>query len=209
MSEAARKLTYTWNDYRHWDDDRRWELIDGEAYAMSPAPSPRHQGILNRLARFWDEYLDNKPCRVLPAPVDVRLTDEDVVQPDLVVVCESDKITRTHIEGAPTLVVEILSDSTALYDRNRKLRLYARSGIKEVWLVTPYPWLVEVFLLDGASYRLAGTYTKTDRLQSPTFPDLCMDLEKIFDFPIEPGEEIQMVKEGHPECAVKKKRKVR
>jgi Uma2 family endonuclease len=110
---------------------------------------------------------------------------------------------RTHVEGAPALAIEILSESTALYDRTRKLRLYERSGVGEIWLVTPYPWLVEVLRLDGESYRLAGTYTKTDRLTSPTFPDLVVDLARVFDFPLEPGEEIQMVREGHPPYADK------
>ena len=131
------------------------------------------------------------------------LSHRDIVQPDRVVVCQREQITRTHIEGAPTLVVEILSESTALYDRTRKLRLYARSGVKEVWLVTPYPWLVEVLLLDGASYRIVETYTRTDQLESPTFPDLRIALDKVFDFPLEPGEEIGMVKEGRPPYAAK------
>ena len=204
-SATARNL-YDWDDYRSWPDDQRWEVIAGEAFAMTPAPMPRHQLILSKLNRLWDEYLDNKPCMVLPSPIDVKLSDEDVVQPDLVVVCEREKITRTHVEGVPTLVVEILSESTALYDRTRKLRLYARSGVKEVWLVTPYPWLVEVLLLDGASYRIAGTYTRADQLESPTFPDLRIALEKVFDFPLEPGEEIGMVKEGHPPYAAKNKK---
>ena len=201
-SAAARKL-YDWNDYRTWPDDRRWEIVGGEAFAMSPAPQPRHQMILSRLNRLWDEYLDGRPCRVMPAPIDVRLSDKNIVQPDLIVVCRPDQIKRTHIEGAPTLVIEILSESTALYDRTLKRRLYARSGVKEVWLVTPYPWLVEVLLLDGESYRIAGAYTKTDTLTSPTFPDLALDLSAIFDFPLDPGEEIEMVHEGRPPYAEK------
>ena len=201
-SATARNL-YDWNDYRSWPEDKRWEIIDGEVFGMTPAPAPRHQRVQKKLCGLLDEYLEGKPCEVLPAPIDVKLSNRDIVQPDLVVVCQREQITRTHIEGAPTLVVEILSESTALYDRTRKLRLYARSGVKEVWLVTPYPWLVEVLLLDGASYRIVETYTRTDQLESPTFPDLRIALDKVFDFPLEPGEEIGMVKEGRPPYAVK------
>ena len=192
---------YDWEDYRSWPEGERWEIIGGEVFGMTPAPAPRHQRIQKKLCRLLDEYLEGKPCEVLPAPIDVKLSMHDIVQPDLVVVCKREQITRTHIEGAPSLVVEILSDSTALHDRTRKLRLYARSGVKEVWLVTPYPWLIEVLRLDGASYRVAGTYTKTDKLASPTFPDMVMDLGKVFDFPLEPGEEVRMVREGHPPYA--------
>jgi Uma2 family endonuclease len=196
-SSTAKKL-YDWDDYRTWPDDRRWEIVGGEAFAMSPAPSTRHQRILHEMDRQLGNFFADKTCRVFPAPIDVRLSDRNIVQPDLVVVCDRDQIRRTHIEGAPTLVIEILSESTALYDRTLKLRLYARSGVKEVWLVTPYPWLVEVLLLDGESYRLVGTHTKTDTPASPTFPDLLMELSKVFDFPLDPGEEIEMVREGHP-----------
>jgi Uma2 family endonuclease len=207
MSRAAtaRRL-YDWEDYRSWPDDQRWEVIDGEAFAMSPAPHPRHQLIAGEIFAGLHACLTGSSCRAIMAPVDVRLSVRDVVQPDVVVVCRPEQITRTHIEGAPALVVEVLSASTALFDRTRKLRLYARSGVGEVWLVTPYPWLVEVLQLDGATYRVAGTYTKTDTLASPTFPGLAMDLGKVFDFPLEPGEEVPMVREGHPPYATRRKR---
>jgi Uma2 family endonuclease len=204
-SPATARRFYDWNDYRSWPADQRWEIIGGEAYAMSPAPLPRHQMIAGEIFAALHAQLSGRPCKPIMSPVDVRLSDEDVVQPDLIVVCKPDQIRRTHIEGAPTMVIEILSESTALYDRTRKLSLYARNGIKEVWLVTPYPSLVEVLLLDGESYRVAGTYTKTDTLSSPTFPDLAMVLGAVFDFPLEPGEEIQMVHEGHPPYAESRK----
>ncbi len=195
---SAAKKRYDWDDYRSWPEGQRWEIVGGEVFAMSPAPQPRHQMIAGEIFAALRDHLSESPCKAIMAPVDVRLSQEDIVQPDLLVVCYPDQIKRTHIEGPPTLVVEILSESTALYDRTLKLRLYAVSGVKEVWLVTPYPWLVEVLLLDGETYRLAGTYTKTDTLKSPSFPGLAMELSKVFDFPLEPGEEIQMVREGHP-----------
>ena len=114
MSEPSHKNRphYTWADYQTWNDDQRWEIIGGEAYLMSPGPTSRHQIISSALHAQMYAYFTGKPCRVLAAPMDVRLSDEDVVQPDLLVVCRPDQLTRTHIEGAPTLVVEILSASS-------------------------------------------------------------------------------------------------
>jgi Uma2 family endonuclease len=200
MSGAARKL-YDWDDYRSWPDDQRWEIIGGTAFSMTPAPTTRHQKILHELDRQLGNHFSGKTCQVFPAPTDVRLSDRDVVQPDLVVVCEPDKIKETHIDGAPTLVVEILSPSTATFDRSRKLALYARSGVKEVWLITPYPWLAEVFTLEGGSYRLAGAYERGEVFRSVTFSDLKIRTEEVFDYPIDSGERVDMIREGCPPYA--------
>jgi Uma2 family endonuclease len=199
-SATARRL-YDWNDYRSWPDDQRWEIIGGEAFAMTPAPTTRHQRIVHELDRQMGNYFAGKPCQVFPAPTDVRLSDRDVVQPDLAVVCEPEKVRPTHIEGAPTLVVEVLSPSTAAFDRVRKLAMYARSGVREVWLITPYPWLAEVLVLDGDSYRLAGACEKGDVLVSRAFPDLKICLEDVFSYPIDEREKIEMVREVHPPYA--------
>jgi Uma2 family endonuclease len=128
----------------------------------------------------------------------VKLSDLDVVQPDLSVVCDRARVTASHIEGPPTLVVEILSPSTAAFDRARKLPLYASHGVKEVWLVTPYPWLAEVFVLAGGGYRLDAAYERHGVLKSRVFPGLEIRLEEVFTYPIPPEERIEMVKEGHP-----------
>ncbi|MBL7077797.1 MAG: Uma2 family endonuclease [Kiritimatiellae bacterium] len=206
MGKPALKDTgFTWSDYRSWDGDERYELIGGEVHAMSPAPSTRHQRIQQELGRQLGNHFMERPCDIYPAPVDVKLSDLDIVQPDLVVVCDEERIKPTHIDGPPTLVIEILSPATATYDRTRKLDLYARSGVKEVWLITPYPSCIEVYLLDGSTYRLIHACGKDDALQSPTFPDLELDLLRLFDVPLEPGEEIQRVKEVHPPYATDRK----
>lgn len=198
MAEEARKLGFTWQNYQSWNDDERWELIDGEPYAMTPAPMPRHQRVLARLGQAFERFFDGRLCVPFPAPIDVHLSDLDVVQPDISVVCNKDQIRRTHIEGAPALIVEVLSPSTEAYDRVRKMKLYAEKGVREVWLVTPYPWLVEVYVLAGGKYVLESAYEKHDTLVSPTFPELRIELEKVFDFPIPPEEQIEMVHEGVP-----------
>lgn len=189
---------FTWEHYRAWPNSERWEIIGGEAFAMSPAPSTRHQAVLGDLHLELGQHFKGKPCNVYVAPTDVKVSNEDIVQPDLLVVCEKEKVKGTHIEGAPTLVVEILSPSTAAFDRIHKMPLYARAGVKEVWLITPYPWLAELYVLDGESYRLVQSHGKTDTLRSVVFPDLAIELEKVFDFEIPPAERIEMVKEGRP-----------
>lgn len=206
MAEAAKKTDgYGWVDYRSWDDGKRWEIIGGEAFAMSPAPTTRHQGILIELSAQMLDHFRDKRCVVFAAPTDVKLSEEDVVQPDLLVVCDKRKVKPTHIEGAPALIVEILSPSSALADRTLKMRLYAKAGVKEVWLVTPYPSLVEVFQLDGKAFKVAGAFGKDDTFGSPTFRDLRLDLKRLFDFPLEPGEEIRVVRETPPPYGKKRK----
>ncbi|MDA0321237.1 MAG: Uma2 family endonuclease [Verrucomicrobia bacterium] len=195
---ARKRAQYTWTDYRSWPDTDRWQLINGEAYATTPAPTTRHQKLASRFTHHFENHFDGKPCDVYPAPTDVKLTDEDVVQPDIVIVWDPNQITETHIEGPPTLVVEILSPSTELLDRGRKLDLYARSGVQEVWLVRPYPSLLEIFVLKDSAYLRAHAFTRDQPFESPTFPDLELDLETLFEFPIPPEERIDVVKEGRP-----------
>jgi len=135
---------------------------------------------------------------VWQSPTAVKLSDQDIVQPDLLVVCDERQITRTHIEGPPSLVVEVISEATLMHDRVRKFRLYAQSGVKEYWIVTPYPHLIEVFNLHKGSYVLVGGYGKEDMLVSPTFPTLKLDLARVFDFRLEADEKVDVVKESRP-----------
>ena len=172
---------------------------------MTPAPVINHQAVVGELYSQFASWFRGKRCRVFVSPVDVKLSEEDVVEPDLVVVCEASKLKPTHVEGAPTLLVEVLSPSTEAHDRLRKMALYARSGVKEVWLVTPDAALVEVFVLDGSSYRLAGTYTRGDKLKSRAFPGMPVNLREVFDLPNPPGPSLTVVKERGPTWAVRKR----
>ncbi len=193
---ARQCVGFTWDDYRTWPDDERWQIVDGIAYAMN-APLTRHQLLQARLTYLLYAHLDGKPCTVLPAPTDLKLSEEDVVQPDLLVVCEPEKIKTTHVEGAPRLIVEILSPSTEQLDRGPKLDLYAASGVPEVWLITPYPPLLEIFRLDGDTYRRVSAFTERGTFHSPVFPDLTLDLPALFDLPIAPEERLA-VRERQP-----------
>src|ERR1043166_7249546 len=190
MSEMAANSgrRYTWSDYRTWNNDKRWEIISGQALLMG-SPTSRHQRISRELGRQLANYFKGKPCELFTAPMDVVLSEEDVVQPDHLIVCDANQIKRTHIEGPPTLVVEIVSGDSGLRDRMLKLSLYARSSVKEYWIITPWPSTVEGLTLQGQHYLVHHVYGKEDTLISATFPDLQISLPAVFDFPLEAGEE--------------------
>ncbi len=194
MSESAVKH-YTWDDYRTWPDDQRFELIDGGAVAMSPSPGVRHQTLQLKLAVCLDAHFAGKSCQPFIAPLDVKLSHDTVVQPDLMVVCRPEQIRPTHIEGAPSLVIENLSESTRVHDRHVKMGIYARYGVPEVWLVTTEPGLIEIFQLDGPTYRFAASFVGSQTLASPAFPDLHIDLTTIFDSHLYPPPHLRCVKE--------------
>ncbi len=197
MSEAAAHYSprYTWTDYQAWDDNQRWEVIGGNAYLMSPSPTSRHQGIVAEFSRQMGNFFKGKSCRLFVSPMDVVLSEEDVVQPDLLIVCDPAQVKRTHVSGAPSLAVEVLSASSAFRDRMLTMRLYARSGIKEFWIVTPWPSMVEVFVLRGERFEVHDVLGKEQTLVSPSFPELQITLKDVFDFPLEPGEEPPVARE--------------
>ncbi len=195
---SAARRHFSWEDYRAWDDGQRWELISGEPFCMSPAPSSRHQMIVSRLFVQIFQHFRGRRCEPVVSPIDVKLSAEDVVQPDIVVICDRSQILETHIEGPPDLAVEVLSPSSHRHDRVRKLRLYAAFGVREYWLVQPYPPVIEVLQLTGEDYRIAGAYTDTEVLRSPTFPELALDLSAVFELPIPAEEQIDEIRESAP-----------
>jgi Uma2 family endonuclease len=150
---------YTYADYKAWElkPGERYELIDGIAYAMS-APSERHQLISVFLTLEFGNFLKGKPCKVIHAPYDVRLfyeedeSDDTVVQPDLVVICDPKKRGKEGCRGAPELVVEILSPSNSAEEMSRKLRLYEDAGVGEYWVVDPENKTVRVRHRENGSF---------------------------------------------------------
>jgi Uma2 family endonuclease len=181
---ATKQEYFTYEDYLTWDDDERYELIAGEPYMMSPAPSRKHQEILGILYRKIADCLDGKPCNVYIAPIDVRLNpegdDDTVVQPDLVVVCDESKEADQGIVGAPDLVVEILSPSTAAYDMGIKLDTYIEVGISECWLVDPEKNAVRVYVRNGGGTFKIKRYKGEDVIPVALFPELNIELKSIF-----------------------------
>jgi Uma2 family endonuclease len=149
---------FTYGDYRRWAGDERWELIGGEALAMSPSPSRRHQDLLVGLLTRIAAALGDSRCRVYPAPFDVRLPasgeagDEvtTVVQPDLSVICDPSKLDEAGCVGAPDWVIEILSPATAARDRVQKREIYERHGVTEYWVVDPEAKTVTVYRRRGS-----------------------------------------------------------
>ena len=190
MPRLKRQLEelFTYGDYRTWPDDERWELIDGVAYDMSPAPGSRHQMVSSELVAQLVTHLRNSSCRVLAAPFDVRLPhgnqqDDDidtVVQPDIVVVCDQNKLDDKGCKGAPDLVIEILSPSTASKDLHEKFSLYERVGVKEYWIVHPLDRTVIVFRRDGESFGCPAMYAAEDRIEVPLLGELVVDLKMVF-----------------------------
>lgn len=152
---------HTYGDYLLWPEDVRYELIDGAAYLMAPAPTLDHQDVAGEIFRQLGNILRGKPCRAFIAPVDVRLPKaqeadqaiDTVVQPDVLVVCDPAKLDRRGVRGAPDLVVEVLSPSTASHDQLLKRRVYERAGVPEYWLVHPADRIVSIYRLIGGEYR--------------------------------------------------------
>ncbi|GHV32187.1 hypothetical protein FACS1894167_15120 [Synergistales bacterium] len=191
MDSAARKFDerYTYGDYKTWDDDTRWELIDGEAFCMT-APNSYHQLLLGALHRELAIHFKGKKCKVCIAPFDVLLpgsdeTEDDivnVVQPDMMIVCDRSKIRPRNIIGAPDVVFEILSPSTSKRDLSVKLELYERSGVREYFVVDPYGESVTAFgeNSDGR-FSKKTVYSASDVLKFDTFAELEIPLAPIFE----------------------------
>jgi len=188
LKKEDRRFTY--HDYCGWPEGERWELIDGVAYDMSPAPSRHHQGLSRELVLRIGGFLAGKPCTVYSAPFDVRIPsfpnqdDDDidtVVQPDIVVVCDRSKLDDKGSRGAPDMVVETLSPSTAAKDLKVKLALFERCGVREVWFLHPAERIVTMYLLsDQARYGRPAYFGAKDTLESSVLAGMKIDLETFF-----------------------------
>ncbi len=183
---------YTYADYLTWQVQERLELIKGRLFAMSPAPLRYHQELSGALFGEFRAYLKRKSCKVFHAPFDVRLPKSQegqeneqiytVVQPDITIVCDRSKLDRRGCLGAPDLIVEILSPSTAAKDVKEKFQLYEESGVREYWIVHPEEALLEVFKLDKQNqYHLDKIYTRNDTVSVGIFDDFSIDLNEIFE----------------------------
>jgi Uma2 family endonuclease len=152
---------YTYADYRTWSEDVRYELVEGAAYMMAPAPSVDHQTLAFEVGRKLGNALEGHPCRVLMAPVDVLLSQElhqvddavdTVLQPDVLVVCDPQKVTPRGIRGAPDWILEVISPASASHDQIVKLAAYERAGVREYWLAHPVDRVLTIYRLDGTAY---------------------------------------------------------
>ncbi len=187
LEEPSAAGTYTARDYFSWKTDELMELIRGKIFRMSPAPTSGHQRILREINNKL--YLHfHSPCEVLFAPLDVYLIHpgenwketKNVVQPDLCVICDPAKIEDKGCIGAPDLVVEILSPSTAAKDVGKKRDLYEEYGVKELWIVHPTDGTILIHVLENGKYRLLPLLAKGHILKSETFPELQFNLDEVF-----------------------------
>jgi len=184
MSNLAIDPGFTYQIYKQWNDGKRWEIIDGVAYAMA-APLLEHQDISGELyGQLW-QFLKGKKCKVYHAPFDVRLNadtfDNIVVQPDILVICDNSKLDRGGIIGAPDFIIEILSPKNIKHDTDLKFNLYQAAGVKEYWIVDPQRFMVKVYILQGGLYGKGTVYTDNDIIPVHTLPGCSIDLSEVFD----------------------------
>jgi Uma2 family endonuclease len=179
---------FTYRHYKTWPDEERWELIEGHAWGMSPAPLRGHQGISGLLCRRIGNFLEGKPCKAYSAPFDVLLPASDeadeevgtVVQPDIIVICDRSKLTPRGARGAPDLVVEIVSPRTAKKDYETKYHLYERHGVREYWIVDPGARAIHAWRL-GADGRFGEeALYEEGQLPSTVLEGFVVDLKELF-----------------------------
>lgn len=175
-------LRFTYQDYLQLPEDRRYEIIDGDLY-MVPAPIPYHQKISGNLEFFLHQQVKERDLgEVFHAPCDLLLSETDVVPPDIFFIAKHrlSIVKETNIQGAPDLVIEILSASSAERDRGAKQKLYARAGVPAYWVVDPQVKSIDVLRREPSGYQLMKTFQRQDFLESQTFPNLRIPLSDVF-----------------------------
>ena len=176
------KVRFTYNDYLLLPEDKRYEILAGDLYVVA-APNTRDQSVsLNLAVALFQHVTDNGLGRVLEAPYDVMLSEENVVQPDILFVRKERAgiIGEMNLQGAPDIVIEILSEGTRRKDMEVKKKIYAGFGVPEYWIVDPETATAEVLVWSELGYVTVGVYGKSDRLSSPLLPDLNLPLSQVF-----------------------------
>lgn len=172
---------YTEEDYYEMPEDVRAELIDGQIYYQA-APSRVHQEILMELSSTIRNYIKSKSgsCKVYPAPFAVKLNKDrnTIVEPDISVICDRDKLTERGCTGAPDWIIEIISPSNSSHDYIRKLNLYADAGVREYWIVNPIKKIVFVYYLEETKFEVT-TYTFENTVKVNIYEDLSIDFSEL------------------------------
>ena len=180
--------SYTYADQMDWDGETRYELYNGQPVALA-SPSRTHQEISGALFFQLYNYLREKKCRIYAAPFDVCLFAEEkdqpedietVLQPDITVICDPEKLTDHGCSGAPDLVIEILSPSARRRDRLTKFDLYQRAGVREYWIVDPEAQIVQVHLLEDGRYYSPAAYNSRAAVPVKVLEDFQMDPTQVF-----------------------------
>lgn len=181
---------YSYADYLTWKFQERLEIIKGKIFKMSPAPNTFHQRIGSNLhGILWNKF-QNHSCRLFSAPFDVRLLDKKkstvdkdvftVVQPDLCVICDENKLDERGAFGAPDLVIEILSPGNSIKEMKYKYDLYQEAGVLEYWIVNPMDRTILIYALENEIFIGKHPLTEEDAINSILFPQLDFQLEEIF-----------------------------
>lgn len=192
LSQLDTKKKYSYADYLTWWFDERVELIKGKIFKMSPAPSSSHQRISFELARNMGNFLKGKECKAFSAPFDVRLPDSKkstsdktiftVVQPDLCVICDPQKIDERGCIGSPDWIIEILSNANTKHELQTKFALYEENKVKEYWVVSPFTKSVQVFDYDTSKtkYEFRKNYAEDDKVPVGIFKNFKINLDEVF-----------------------------
>lgn len=186
--EFRERERFTYGDYVNWPDEERWEILAGVVYAITPAPTCRHQEILIELATQIRTLLRNQPYRAYCVPFDVRLPEKDetdaeiatVVQPDIAVVCDQSKLDEKGCRGAPDFIIEIISPGTASRDQAEKVALYEAHGVREYWILHPVDELVTVRVLDATGrYEIPRVLKLSGRVAVSVLPGIRLDMDLL------------------------------
>ncbi|MEO3407041.1 Uma2 family endonuclease [Mucilaginibacter sp. CAU 1740] len=189
LSDLDLSKTYSYADYLQWTFEDRLELIKGKIFKMTPAPASKHQYISWIIASELYPYLKGKKCKAYPAPFDVRLPrkgDHDdrkvftVVQPDICVVCDPNKIDTRGCTGAPDIVVEILSPGNNQKELRNKYEVYEEAGVKEYWIVSPQDKTFLKYTLTADGYQPSKLMTMGDTITTPILPGFELSLDTVF-----------------------------
>jgi len=181
---AHKKRKFTYEDYLKTPEDQRYELIEGELI-MTPSPVPYHQWLSKNIEFELEKFVREKELgKVFYAPCDIYLDNENVLQPDILFISKQrlNIIGEKNIQGAPDLVIEILSESTAYIDMVKKKKLYAQFGVKEYWILDPGEKTAETYTPKNALFVLTKRFTEKDVLESPLLPGLKIKLSHVFAF---------------------------
>lgn len=181
MTMLKNRTKRTYADYQRLPEDVRCELIRGEFY-VSPSPTDRHQRAVVNLVRILDTFARAQRLgQIYVSPFDCILSDEDVVQPDVLFVSNSNLPNiRDRLFGAPDLAIEVLSKYHAERDRIVKRDLYAERGVREYWIVDPEERTIEVLVADSGRWRNPGLFGPDDALTSPALPKLELPVAEVF-----------------------------
>ncbi|MDD6911474.1 Uma2 family endonuclease [Actinobacillus minor] len=178
--------SYSYKDYLLWKLKERVEIIKGKIMAMSPAPNRLHQDISLKLTSEFLKVFPNDGCKLYVAPFDVRFPDENgnvktVVQPDLCVICDPNKLDERGCLGAPDLVVEILSPGNSKREMKDKYELYQEYGVSEYWVVRPEERNIHIYVLENGRYIGIAPVVEDDVITSVKFPNLSFSTSGLYD----------------------------